>query len=41
MNDLVIVGAGGHCRSILSILRLQKKCSILAIYDNAPRPMST
>ena len=38
MNDLVIVGAGGHCRSILSILRLQKNCSILAIYDNAPRP---
>ena len=38
MKNIVLVGAGGHCRSILSVLKMQKSFNILAIYDHSPRP---
>ena len=38
MKNIVLVGAGGHCRSILSVLKMQKSFNVLAIYDHSPRP---
>ena len=34
MKDIILIGAGGHCKSCIDVIELQKKYKIFGIIDN-------
>ncbi|UEB50194.1 PglD-related sugar-binding protein [Campylobacter curvus] len=35
MQDIVLVGGGGHCKSVIDVIELENKFKILGIIDTA------
>jgi FlaA1/EpsC-like NDP-sugar epimerase len=34
MNNIILVGAGGHCKSCIDVIEKEKKYKIIGLVDN-------
>ena len=34
MKKIILIGAGGHCKSCIDVIEIQKKFKILGLVDN-------